>query len=144
MTATVTSGGTPRPTTAALAAPIACGACLVAGTAYVVANDPSDGGTFLPCPFRALTGWWCPGCGVTRAIHHLFRGEIVQALRFNLFVIVILAALVATWSAWTAHAAGKNVTRIVTCIPVWLQVAAGAALLVFAVVRNATDLPLTG
>ena len=129
---------------AALAAPIACGACLAAGTAYVVANDPSDGGTFLPCPFRALTGWWCPGCGVTRATHHLFRGDIVQALRFNLFVVVILAALAATWLTWTAHAAGKNVAGTIAKIPVWTQATAGAALLAFAVVRNATDLPLTG
>ncbi|MDJ0769113.1 MAG: DUF2752 domain-containing protein [Ilumatobacter sp.] len=129
MTATLTSPQRPS-----LAAPMAVGCCLAAGTAYVVADDPSDGG-FLPCPFRTLTGLWCPGCGVTRATHHLFRGDIVQALRFNAFVVVILASLAAVWLGWTLHAAGRSV-RWAARIPVWAQVAAGAVLFAFAVVRN--------
>ncbi len=143
MTATVTSGVRPGTMTAALAAPIACGCCLAAGTAYVALNDPSEGGLFLPCPFRTLTGWWCPGCGLTRATHHLFRGDIVEALRHNLFVVVILLGLATTWAAWTAHAAGKSVKRL-TAIPVWAQIAAISMLVVFAVVRNISPLPLTG
>ena len=135
MTATVTSGLKTGPMTTALAAPIACGCCLAAGTAYIALNNPSDVGLFLPCPFRALTGWWCPGCGLTRATHYLFRGDIGQALRYNLFVVVILLALAATWAAWTLHAAGRSVRRLTT-IPVWAQVGAGATLLTFAVVRN--------
>ena len=119
----------------ALAAPIACGCCLAAGAAYVVADDPSDGGAFLPCPFRTLTGWWCPGCGLTRATHHLFRGDVVQALRYNLFVVVVLAALAATWLAWTLHRAGRSVGRVVR-VPVWAQATAVGVLLAFAVVRN--------
>lgn len=129
--------------TAALAAPIACGCCLAAGTAYVALNNPSDGGLFLPCPFRTLTGWWCPGCGLTRATHHLFHGDIGQALRYNLFVVVILFALATTWAAWTLHAAGLSVKRL-TAIPVWTQVAAISTMLAFAVVRNVAPLPLTG
>jgi hypothetical protein len=123
-----------------LAAPIACGCCLAAGTAYVVANDPSEGGVFLPCPFRSLTGWWCPGCGLTRATHHLFRGDVLQALRFNLFAVLILAALAATYLAWVLHAAGRSV-RLAARIPTWAQVAAGTLLLAFAVVRNLPGVP---
>ena len=141
MTATLRSGsdvtGGRLP---ALAAPIACGCCLAAGTAYVVANDPSDGGVFLPCPFRTLTGWWCPGCGLTRATHHLFRGDILQAFRFNLFAVLILGALAATWLAWALHAAGRSVSWAAR-IPVWAQVAAGTALVSFAVVRNLPGIP---
>ncbi|MEO6652337.1 MAG: DUF2752 domain-containing protein [Ilumatobacteraceae bacterium] len=131
MSATVTSvGGRITPS---LAAPIACGCCLLAGAAYVTMNDPLDGGLFLPCPFRTLTGWWCPGCGLTRATHHLFRGEIVQALRYNLFVVVILVALAAAWAGWLVHTAGRSIR---VPIPVWVPVAAGVTLLAFAVVRN--------
>lgn len=133
MSATVTSVG--ARITPALAAPIASGCCLLAGTAYVAMSEPSDGGLFLPCPFRALTGWWCPGCGLTRATHHLFHGEIVQALRYNLFVVVILLALASTWGGWLLHSAGRSVGRLVS-IPVRLQVAAGLTLVTFAVVRN--------
>lgn len=118
-----------------LAAPLACGCCLAAGAAYVVAEDPSDGGVFLPCPFRTLTGWWCPGCGLTRATHHLFRGDVVQALRFNLFVVIVLAAIAAGWLAWVAAAAGRS-TAWLRRIPVWSQMLAGTVLVAFAVVRN--------
>jgi len=133
MTATVTSAE--RGTPASLAAPIACGCCLLAGAAYVAADDPSDGGVFLPCPFRTLTGLWCPGCGLTRATHHLLRGNVVQALQYNLFVVAILIALSATWLVWLLNSAGRTI-RVGRWVPVWLQVLAGATLLVFAFVRN--------
>ena len=48
----------------------------LAGCVYVGLNDPSDGGAFIPCPFHAATGLWCPGCGMTRAVHHLVTGDV--------------------------------------------------------------------
>lgn len=129
MSATMASVRVPGP----LAAPIACGCCLLAGAAYVVADDPTDGGAFLPCPFRAVTGWWCPGCGLTRATHHLLRGDLVQALRFNLFVVVVLVGLAAAWGAWLADAAGR---RPSWRLPAWVPVAAIVGVVAFAVVRN--------
>ena len=98
-------------------------------------DDPSDGGLFLPCPFRALTGSWCPGCGLTRATHHLFRGNLTQALSYNLFVVLILAAIAASWLMWLRQAAGRSVTWF-TRVPVWSQVVAGVVLVAFAVIRN--------
>jgi hypothetical protein len=120
---------------APLAAPIACGCCLAAGAAYVVADDPSDGGLFLPCPFRTLTGWWCPGCGLTRATHHLFRGDVVQAARYNLFVVLVLGAIAAAWLIWLVQASGRSIDWV-RRIPVWSQVLAATVLVGFAVIRN--------
>ena len=132
MSATLTSARLRLP---ALAAPTACGLCLVVGATYVAVEDPSAGGAFVPCPFRTLTGWWCPGCGLTRATHHLFRGDVSQALRYNLFVVAILVVLAATWLAWSLHAAGCSI-RWATRVPVWAQVLAGGVLTTFALVRN--------
>ena len=137
MTATVTS----RPGRwSPLAAPIACGCCLAVGAAYVVANDPSDGGVFLPCPFRTLTGWWCPGCGLTRATHHLLRGDLTQALRYNVFVVVVLAAITMSWGAWLRSAAGRP-RRTAARVPISVQLAAGTVLVAYAVVRNLAGVP---
>lgn len=137
MTATVASGlGRFAP----LAAPLACGCCLAAGAAYVVAQDPSEGGVFLPCPFRTLTGWWCPGCGLTRATHHLFRGDLSEALRYNVLVVLVLTVIFAGWATWLVQAAGRPV-RWVARVPVWTQVAAGTVLVAFAVVRNLPAVP---
>ena len=113
---------------------------MLAGAAYVAVDDPSDGGAFLPCPFRAVTGWWCPGCGLTRATHHLLRGDLAQALRFNLFVVVILTGLALTWSVWTLQAAGRPIRRVAHLSNRTYAVAI-TVLVAFAVVRN---LPLTG
>ncbi len=113
---------------------------MLAGTAYVTAVDPSTGGAFLPCPFRALTGWWCPGCGLTRATHHLFRGDVAQALRFNLFVVVVLAGLALTWLAWTLRVAGRPVTWLPR-VPNRCYMVVIAGLVAFATVRNLPGVP---
>lgn len=157
MTATVSSAATSTGSSAAssnvrgarssLVAPIACGCCLFAGAAYIGVNDPSQGGGFLPCPFRSLTGWWCPGCGLTRATHHLIRGDIAQALRFNLFVVVVVATIATAWTAWFLAAVGRSdrmVGRMVGRVlspPAWLPVVAVTTLVVFAVVRNLPGVP---
>ena len=132
MTATLASTGVRA---SGIAAPIAAGCCAAAAAAYVAIDDPADGGAFLPCPFRSFTGLWCPGCGLTRATHHLLRGDLVQALHYNAFVFVILGALASVWFVWLRSAAGRRIgwTRR---IPVRAQVVAGSVLLAFAVVRN--------
>lgn len=132
MTATVTSVVGRLP---ALAAPIACGCCLAAGAAYVAAVDPSTSSTFLPCPFRTLTGLWCPGCGLTRATHHLLRGDISQAVHYHAFVVPILVGLALTWLVWTLRVAGRP-ARQVTRLPVWSYSMAIAVLIAFAIIRN--------
>lgn len=123
-----------------LAAPIACGCCLLAGAAYIAAVDPGDGGVFLPCPFRSVTGWWCPGCGLTRATHHLLRGDLTQALRFNLFVVLILAGLSITWLAWALQMVGRPI-RSVARVPAWAYASGAMALVAFAIVRNLPGVP---
>jgi hypothetical protein len=122
-----------------LAAPVACGCCLLAGAAYVATADPSGRGGFLPCPFRTLTGWWCPGCGLTRATHHLFRGDIAQALRYNVFVVLVFVAVMGSWLAWTLKAMGQPVLhhRITPVAGArWLLSGAIAVVVAFAVARN--------
>lgn len=34
----------------------------------------------LPCPVRLFTGMYCPGCGGTRALRYLLRGDIKNSL----------------------------------------------------------------
>ena len=48
----------------------------------------ADEGTVL-CPFRLLTGGWCPGCGCTRALKALVRGNISDSLAMNPWTAVL-------------------------------------------------------
>ena len=45
--------------------------------------NPVDYGWFPKCPFRALTGLLCPGCGSQRAVHNLLNLDIKGAFKEN-------------------------------------------------------------
>jgi hypothetical protein len=50
----------------------------------------------IPCWFHAMTGADCPFCGGSRALGALLHGDVLGALRFNAFaVLVLLPAAVA-------------------------------------------------
>lgn len=61
-------------------------------------NGFADGGG-IPCVWRYLIGFPCPGCGLTRAFASLSDLDLIASLRFNpealLFTLFALAALVA-------------------------------------------------
>ena len=62
---------------------------IVGGAALVLALfDPVLAPFFPTCPFHALTGLHCPGCGSTRALHALFTGHPIQAAGFNLLAVL--------------------------------------------------------
>lgn len=41
------------------------------------------------CPYRLLTGGWCPGCGGTRALKALIRGDVRDSLAMNPWTLVL-------------------------------------------------------
>ena len=45
---------------------------------------------FLVCPFRALTGIPCPGCGMTHALLAIAGGDLQGAFHFNPFSFFLL------------------------------------------------------
>jgi hypothetical protein len=66
-------------------------------------HPPDEGGVVF-CPFRALTHYPCPGCGMTRAFCALAHLEFWRAIKFNaLSPLLFLAALVA-WANAAATA----------------------------------------
>lgn len=75
---------------------IATGGLLVAACgvgAAVWYFDPVTSGYFPSCPLYSMTGIFCPGCGMTRAMHALLQGDVIKAIDFNAltpFFILIL------------------------------------------------------
>lgn len=57
-----------------------------AGAATVWYVDPRSAGFFPVCPLYALTGFACPGCGLTRGFHALFHGDVLTALDYNVLL----------------------------------------------------------
>ena len=46
--------------------------------------------SFLPCIFHKITGFYCPGCGVTRMLISIFKLEFYQAFRYNVYLFLLL------------------------------------------------------
>lgn len=56
----------------------------------------------MPCLFHALTGWYCPGCGGTRAVKYLLQGQILTSLQYHPLVVymaVVTAVELVSWMA---------------------------------------------
>ena len=56
---------------------------MVAGAGAVAYFDPRSAGFYPVCPLYSLTGFACPGCGLTRGFHALFHGDFLTALDYN-------------------------------------------------------------
>lgn len=48
--------------------------------------DQIKNGQGFPCLFHLLTGFYCPGCGGTRAIRLLLKGELIKSFCYHPFV----------------------------------------------------------
>jgi len=69
---------------------IAIWSLLAAGAAYLFVFEPGKTGFFPICMFRFFTGFTCPGCGTTRALHQILHGHFLTAFTLNpLFIIAI-------------------------------------------------------
>lgn len=66
---------------------------LAAGTAVLFFFEPSKSDVYPPCLFRSCTGFYCPGCGTTRALHALVHGNFGEAFGLNPLIVLLLPFL---------------------------------------------------
>ncbi|HZX75809.1 DUF2752 domain-containing protein [Lysobacter sp.] len=120
----------------ALRAAVVAGALLAgAGGAWVLRTfDPTAAGSlFPPCVFHLFTGLWCPGCGITRALHALAHGDVLRAWAMNPLVVIALPLLGLMLWQWAVdrRVLPRPLHRVAHDGWVWIGV-----LLVFGVLRN--------
>ena len=65
----------------------------LAAVALLCLFNPAESRIFPPCPFRAFTGFECPGCGSTRALHQLLHGDVTTAVALNPLLLVFAPIL---------------------------------------------------
>jgi hypothetical protein len=100
-------------------------------------RDPHSSGSWGLCPWLALTGHYCPGCGVLRAVNDLTNGDLAAAASSNLVFVLVLPLVVLGWARWTARAwSGAEKPRASRQrAGVWIALAT-VVTLVFGVARN--------
>lgn len=114
--------------------PVAVLAVGAAAFAVVALVDPNEPGHYPTCPFLALTGHWCPGCGSLRAMHALTQGDLGTAAGLNVLALASLPVLAVIWVRW-ARRSWTGSPRAHPVPAVWLWTLA-AAVVVFGLVRN--------
>ena len=122
-----------------LAAPLATGAAVALATAAVHAPDGELG--FSVCPVHAVTGWWCPFCGGSRAVAAMTRGDVEAALSYNLPAMLLLGAVTLYWMTQVysgLRGGAPHLPRLSRRSGVVL----GVVFLVFTVWRNLPQVPL--
>jgi len=91
------------------------GGVVAAVAAAALTGDGTETGPVL-CPFRRCTGAYCPGCGGTRAVGRLLRGDLVGAWHQHPYVVLLAAQSMILGGAWFTGSGQRLVRR--TWLPV--------------------------
>jgi Protein of unknown function (DUF2752) len=113
---------------------IVLGATVAGAGAVVYFFNPSAHGFYPVCLFHKLTGWNCPGCGVTRSLYALLHGNIQLAMKDNALFVLLFPA-VALRGAWFGMKIilRRPVGQFIPAKYLWVLLTIAA---VFAVLRN--------
>ncbi|MEZ5143584.1 MAG: DUF2752 domain-containing protein [Acidimicrobiales bacterium] len=114
--------------------PVGLGLTAAAACAYTLVNDPNQSSAYPQCPFKALTGLDCPGCGLTRGVFSLLHGRVLEALNHNLLLLVILPVFAYIYAMYVARALGWELPPL--RLPKWFGFGLAGFVLVYWVVRN--------
>lgn len=83
-----------RPLWPFVAAASATAAVAAFGVWALRSFDPNAAGSpFMSCLFLDFTGLYCPGCGITRALHALVHGDLAGMVAMNPLLPVLMLAL---------------------------------------------------
>jgi len=104
--------------------------------------NPSNFNFFPVCPLLNLTGFACPGCGLTRGFHAFFHGDLVTAMDYNALIpifILVFGAVAASLLSLVIR--GKSLIRLEDSPK--LLIALFVVLVAFGVMRNLPIYPFT-
>lgn len=86
------------------------------------------------CIFHEVTGFYCTGCGNTRSVKALMRGDILLSIRNNPAIVFLTAALGLLYCEAALDLAGKRVKLLPR--KAWLWWTIFVLFIIFYIVRN--------
>lgn len=93
-------------------------------TAAVAIGKPGHSRWLPSCPLHTFTGFFCPGCGSTRALYYLVHGHPLTALRENALAVFLLpfviyeltALLTGRWPSLAARLRPRTVWALLALV----------------------------
>ena len=93
-------------------------------------------GLSIPCPFRLLTGFKCPGCGITSMLFSMINFRFKEAFYYNPLVFIMLPFIIAYFIYINyLYIYGKK-DKILKKIPNYVTIILIFITIVYGVVRN--------
>lgn len=93
-------------------------------------------GIKIPCIFHMITGFYCPGCGITRCIIAILNFKFYQAFRYNPLILILLPFLtlyiIYKIYIWLFNKEDK-ITSKLTGYPIYCLI---IVLIVYGILRN--------
>jgi hypothetical protein len=108
---------------------------MAVGSVLLYVLEPGKSRLLPVCPFRALTGFTCPGCGSTRGMHQLLHGNFLAAFEFNPLLLLALPFLLYALLSYSHRVMNGQPSRPNTLAPKYIYTIFGV-ILFFWVFRN--------
>ncbi len=115
---------------------------VVAGCIALFCFNPSEVGFFPPCVFHQWTGLHCPGCGITRGLHQLLHGNVLGALRYNPFMVILIPLLAYAVLADPVRRLTGRQAPTTALRPIWIWIFM-VSIVLFGILRNIPTYPFT-
>lgn len=90
----------------------------------------------LVCTLNKITGLYCSGCGMTRAIFSILKLDFYQAFRYNAFSILLLPILLGYFLVYIYSWLFNKPNIIIKKIPQVFWIVIVIVLLIYGVIRN--------
>ena len=91
----------------------------------------------IPCPIRAITGYYCPGCGISHLFLALMHLDFAGARSANPFVFYLLPFGI-LYAVYRSHVYIRDNRQDFSVPETVILAAVLAGAIIFAVVRNMT------
>ncbi|PTM05190.1 MAG: DUF2752 domain-containing protein [Bacteroidetes bacterium] len=104
--------------------------------------SPSDSYLFPKCPLYSITGIYCPGCGSQRATHQILNGNIIEGIRHNYLIALLVIVLLYQGFVYTMNdLLNKNIPNVLHKSKVTFGIL--ITILLFWILRNINLFPFT-
>ena len=93
-------------------------------------------GFYIPCIFRLITGFKCPGCGITHLLFYLFNFDFYNAFKSNPLVFIYLPFIIAYFLYYDYLYILDKKDKFMGKIPNYLWIIIVCITLIYGVLRN--------